>query len=187
MTDQGKSPEKDKESPETKIEFNPENPLNGIFAHLNQKHNGNLQTRGIVYVTASTTLGNHPWQVIETDWTSHWVSEDLPDQWIKIDLKNARMALTHYSLKTYNYVTGGNHLRSWVLEGSINDQDWVELDRRQSTNDLNEKNKIQTYQVKTPGLFRFFRLTQTGKSHCDSNMMALTSIEFFGTHRLVEQ
>jgi hypothetical protein len=165
------------------VPFKEAEPLNGIFAHLTRKHNGNLHTKGIVIVSASSTLANQPWQVIEADWKSHWVSDDLSDSWIRFDFKTGRMLVTHYTLKTYNYVAGGNHLRSWVLLGSTNENDWLELDRRQSTSDLNDRYRVKTFQCKNPGCYRFIKLVQTGKSHCDSDMLALTGIEFFGTLR----
>lgn len=74
-----------------------------------------------------------------------------------------------------------------MLEGSIDDADWFEIDRKQSTTDLNDKAKVQSYRVKSPGTHRFFRLTQTGPSHCGSDIMAFTSIELFGTLRNPEE
>lgn len=177
-------PSKTGDHQEIRAEFDENAPLDGIFAQLNKQFNGNLQARGVLIITASSTLANQPEQIVEPEWKSHWCSDNMPEQWIKIDLKSARITITHYSLKTYNYVAGGNHLRSWVLEGSVNDSDWEEIDRRQSTNDLNDKAKIKSYKVKAPASYRYFKLTQTGKSHCDSDIMALTAIEFFGTYRM---
>jgi hypothetical protein len=171
------------ENPEVPINFKEEEPLNGVFAFLTRQNGGNPHTKGAVIVTSVSTLAHHPWQVLDADWKSHWLSADAPDQWIKFEFRSARMHITHYTLKTYNYCTGGNHLRSWVLEGSTNDIDWLEIDRQQSKNDLNGRSRVKTWPVKSPGNYRYFRLTQTGKSHCDSDMLVLTGIEFFGTFR----
>ena len=183
--DEKTPPAKQPENSDICVPFNESDPLNGIFAELNRRHNGNLQGRGVLVITASSTLANQPEQIVEPNWKSHWVSENIPDQWIKIDLKSARLMVSGYSIKTYNYVAGGNHLRSWVLEGSADDVDWVELDRQQSTSDLNGKGLVKSYEVKMTGSYRYLKLTQTGKSHCDSDMMALTAIEFFGRYRLM--
>ena len=164
-------------------DFNEGEPFNGIFAYLTKKNSGNPHTKGCIYISASSTLGNHPWQVIDPGWTSHWVSDNAPDQWIRFDFKTARVILTYYTLKTYNYVAGGNHMKSWVVEGSSSDNDWLEIDRRQSTNDLNDKFAVKTFKCKNSSSFRYYRIRQTGKTHCESDMMALTSVEFFGTYR----
>jgi hypothetical protein len=170
-------------SAEEAFPYNESEPLNGVIAALTHKNNGNPHTKGLLIVTASSTQANQPWQVLDPGWNSHWVSDDEPEQWIRFDFKMGRMLVTHYTLKSYNYVAGGNHLRSWVLQGSTNDIDWLELDRRQSMNDLNDRYRVKTYQCKNPGCYRYLKLTQTGKSHCDSDMLALTGIEFFGTLR----
>jgi hypothetical protein len=159
--------------------------MNGIIAFLTRQVLGNPHTKGIVVVTSLSSLANDAWQVLDTDWKSHWVSEDGSDQWIKFEFKSHRVLVTHYTLKTYNFCAGGNHLRSWVLDGSTNDRDWLELDRQQSKNDLNDRSRVRTWAVKAPGTYRFVRLTQTGKSHCDSDMLVLTGIELFGVIRSI--
>jgi hypothetical protein len=168
---------------EVTLDFQEGDNLNGVFAFLRNLHNGNPHTKGSVIVTSSTTLANSPWEILDSNWNSHWVSDDGPDQWIKFEFKVGRMFVTHYTIKTYNYCAGGNHLRSWALEGSTNESDWLEIDRQQSKNDLNERSRMKTWAVKSPGSYKFIRLTQTGKSHCDSDMLALAAVEFFGTFR----
>lgn len=163
-------------------EYKEEAPFEGIFNRLTTRNSGNPHVKGVIYISASSTLANHPHQVIDMGWTSHWVSDNQPDQWIRFDFKTSRLLLTHYTLKTYNYVAGGNHLRSWVVEGSHNDNDWEEIDRRQSTSDLNDRSKSKTYQCKSLATaYRFIRIMQTGKSHCNSDIFALSNVEFFGT------
>jgi hypothetical protein len=176
---------KDKpEAFEEKIDYREAEPMNGVFAYLAQKHGGNPHQKGVVYVTASGTLANHPWQVLDKDWKSHWVSEDSPEQWIRFEFKTARMFVTHYALKTYNSCAGGNHLKSWVLDGSSSDKDWLELDHRHGSNDLNGRSKVKAWAVKNPGTYRILRLTQAWKTHCDSDIVALTGVEFFGTLKM---
>ena len=160
--------------------FSESDPLNGFFNKLRAKCGGNPHTKGQVVITASSSLANNPWQVIDYGWTSHWVTKNEPDQWIKFDFLTGKFHIYSYTLKTYNYVAGGNHLRSWVIEGSSNGNDWLELDRRHGLNDLNDRYKVKNFSCKNPGAFRYIRLKQIGKSHCDSYNLALTNIEFFG-------
>jgi hypothetical protein len=166
--------------------FKEDDPLNGVFAYLHRKCGGNPHTKGIIAITASSIIANSPEQVIDPEWKSHWVSEDQPDSWIQFDFKGSKLLFTHYTLKTYNYVAGGNHLKSWIVEGSTNEADWLELDRHQSCSDLNDRYRVRSYHIKNPGTFKFIRIRQTWKSHCDSDMLALTAVEFFGTLRMNE-
>ncbi|EAY20607.1 F5/8 type C domain containing protein [Trichomonas vaginalis G3] len=162
------------------IEWDPEKPFHGIISRISEICMGNPYEKGIINITASSTLGNHPSQVIDYKWNSHWVSDNQPDQWIKFDFKQIKYQITGYSLKTYNYVADGNHLRSWSLQASANDTDWVDIDHQVSNSDLNGRSKIAFFKCKIPSNFRFCRLIQTGYSWCDSNMLALTNIEFYG-------
>jgi len=180
----GKSTESKGDISEEKIEYDEKQPLSGVFARIAQYCLGNPHTKDVIYVTASTTLGNHPSQVLDNFWQSHWVSDNSPDQWIKFDMKQTKVSVTHYVIKTINYVSGGNHLKSWVFEGSSNDNDWIELDKRQSTNDLNDRSAVACFKTKLGGIYRYYRLRQIGPSHCESHMMALTNIELFGSLRM---
>lgn len=166
-----------------KCELNESEPLNGLFALLRSKNGGNPHTKEVIIITVSSTVANNPWQVIDPDWTSHWVTKNEPDQWIKFDFKTSRMVLSSYTLKTYNYVAGGNHMKTWVVEGSANDTDWLELDRRVNVNDLNGRYNVKNFKCKNSGAFRFIRIKQTGTTHCESNILALTNVEFFGILR----
>lgn len=168
---------------EENCDFDESEPLNGLFALLRSKNGGNPHTKEVIIITASSTVANHPWQVIDPGWTSHWVTKNEAGQWIKFDFKTSRMILTSYTLKTYNYVAGGNHMKTWVVEGSTNDTDWLELDKRFNVNELNERYSTKNFKCKNSGAFRYIRIKQTGTTHCESNIMALTSVEFFGTLR----
>lgn len=168
---------------EENCEFNESEPLNGLFSLLRSKNSGNPHAKEVIIITASSTVANNPWQVIDPDWTSHWVTKNEPDQWIKFDFKTSRMILSSYTLKTYNYVAGGNHMKTWVVEGSTNDTDWLELDRRTNVNELNGRHNLKNFKCKNSGAFRYIRIRQTGTTHCESNIMALTNVEFFGILR----
>jgi hypothetical protein len=63
----------------------------------------------------------------------------------------------------------------------MNGEDWTELDRRKNDSHLKEDLAVHSFEVKSPFECRFVRLTQTGKNHSDSHVLALCSLEIFGT------
>jgi hypothetical protein len=156
-------------------QFNQEKPLEGIFFHfLNQNRKEEIQ------ITSSSTQANSPSDVIDSSFNSHWVSDNQPNQFLKFDFGVYSVSVTHYTLRTYDYVFSGNHLKSWMLEGSIKDENWIEIDSRSDCPDLNGKRFMKTYEVKHQSFFRYLRLRQTGPSHCGTHMMAISNVEFFG-------
>lgn len=172
---------KDKNADQSEnYEFDPEHPFNGIINRLTKLCSGNPHTKGVIYITASSTAANHPSQVIDYNWTSHWVSSNQPDQWIKIDFKQLKFSIVGYSIKTYNYVSGGNHLKNWSLQVSANDNEWVDVDHHISDETLNGKSRVAYFTFRMPSSFRYIRLMQTGKTWCDSDMLSFTNIEFYG-------
>jgi hypothetical protein len=63
----------------------------------------------------------------------------------------------------------------------MNGEDWIELDRRKNDSHLKEDLAVHRFEVKSPFECRFLRLTQTGKNHGDSHVLAFCSLEIFGS------
>ena len=178
-----KSPKHKKEKKTDDSEFfvyDEQNPFKGIINRLTELCSGNPHLKGVIYISASSTQANHPGQVIDYSWNSHWVSNNEPDQWIKFDFKQLKLQITGYCIKTYNYVAGGNHLKNWSIQMSANDSDWVEIDHHSVDETLNGKSKIAYFNLRNPSTVRYLRLLQTGRTWCDSDMLSFTNIEFYG-------
>ena len=87
-----------------------------------------------------------------------------------------------YTLRTGHFMPCVvEHLKSWVLEGSLDAKNWSELDRQKNTQDLNGDFKYKTYHCKPVNAFRYIRLRQTSKNHHNSHFLFLNNIELFGT------
>jgi hypothetical protein len=71
-------------------------------------------------------------------------------------------------------------LKSWVIEGSLDGANWVEIDRRTDTLDFKAKNTVWFAVAKAVDC-RFIRLTQTGKRHDGRDYLFVIAAEFFGT------
>jgi hypothetical protein len=77
-----------------------------------------------------------------------------------------------------------NCLVQWMLSGSTDGNSRTVLDRR-NTQDLNGRSITKIFECNecfsVGELFRFIRLTQTGKTSSNQDYLLLTNIEFFGT------
>ena len=114
-----------------------------------------------------------------------WFSEN-PDeyQWIQIDMMNHPIQLNGYSIQSNDGGGNNEHLKSWVIEGS-NDQEsnkkWEEIDRRINNNDLNGRYKVNYFQIlKKSKSFQYIRLRMIDKNHGNTHFLGLIKFELFG-------
>jgi hypothetical protein len=170
--------------PEKDFPFDSSKPFKGIIAQLSSGCGGNVHTKGIASITASSTEYNACHQVVDYDWTGHWYSHNEQHSWIQFDFKNRRILPNHYTLKSDNQ--SAHHLLKWSLDGSNDGMSWTPLDRRE-TNDLNGNRLMKSYECRSvessSPFFRFIRLIQTGKNSSAADYLMLTNVEFFGTMR----
>jgi hypothetical protein len=109
-------------------------------------------------------------------------SKNERDQWISYDFCKSRIKPTHYSIRSrYDGNPGNYNLRSWVIEGSIDGSNWVEIDRRDNNNELNGKNISRQFAISHPDEFQMIRLRQTGKNHAGHDYLIFCAFEIFGT------
>ena len=167
-----------------KIEFlyDESKKFDGVIAHLTRECIGNVHDRGIVNATASSCTG-YAKNAVDLGTNSSYWSNDEQDSWICYDFKERRVIPTSYSVRSYQGGPGWYHLRSWVIEVSNDGSSWTEIDRRDHNNDLNGFCVTQNFKISLVPTesFRLFRLRQTGKNHKGSYVLALTSLEVFGT------
>jgi hypothetical protein len=109
-------------------------PLNGIIAYLTRKCGGHVGDHEIISITASgsNNVQSYPLRnIADLASQTFFSSANQPNSWICYDFKAMRIKLSHYSLSSQS--KDNNHfLRSWVLEGSLEGQSWIELDRREN-------------------------------------------------------
>jgi hypothetical protein len=154
----------------------------GIIVYLSKKHGGNVHEKGIVTITCKSILlcedVQYPPENVADFLNSESVfaSGDEPGQWICWDFHEMRIRPTHYTLKA-------GYLKSWVVEGSVDGENWMELDRETDNEDFRGRWNIVSFAVSNPIESRLIRLTQTDPNHCDGDKdrLALGEVEFFGT------
>jgi hypothetical protein len=99
-----------------------------------------------------------------------------------------RVRLTHYTIWT-------QYLKSWVVEGSLDGDDWTNIDRQWKTQVFEAGWNTASFAASYPGThprflwsapstateFRFIRLVLVDRNHKDIRQLLLGAVEFFGT------
>jgi hypothetical protein len=159
-----------------------EEAVNGIIAYLTKQYGGNLHEKGIVKITSKSVHQDPAYSVknvVDLRSDASFSSEfdaDGPGQWICWDFGNMRVFLTHYTIYA-------GEMESWVIESSVDGNNWSEIDRQSSFGSAKYGFKRESFVVLKPAEFRFIRLTQTDKRLHQSygNSLSLRAFEFFGT------
>jgi hypothetical protein len=122
-------------------------------------------------------------------------TSSTPQSSVTIDFKTRRVAdIEKYVIRHGNKDDGYYRLKSWVLEASVNEKDWVEIDRQDHDRSplpdagfstaafpLGDEKLVV---VKQDGGFRYIKLTQTGLNDTGSysdDTLYLAGIDFNGS------
>jgi hypothetical protein len=179
----------------------------GIIAHLTSECGGNVHDRHVVDVTSgsfeketnganphSGAYNNNPTYAaknaadLEAD--SYFFSayrekeEDIPhtrNNWVCCDFKERRIVPTHYAIRTCDGGPGSPHLKSWLIETSLDGQNWHEVAREENNKQLNGKFRTGTFGVVGGGECRFIRLVNIGRNHRGSDRLRISAWEIFGS------
>ena len=164
------------------IRFSEAAPLNGIVSFMTQKYGGNVHKANAITVTASSYYSiRYPTNIVDLAHEEYFYSKNEPNQWIQYEFKTGTVSVESYTLKTRQY-GGGYHIRSWVVETSVNGDIWDELDNQDNMDDMAEEGCVKSFHVKKPSSYaRFIRIRQTGHNSNGSNIMTLARFEIFGT------
>ena len=153
---------------------------NHILKYLSEKFEGNVHTKNVVKITASSIGIGQVENIVEEGDDKDFYTNNEPDSWIKFDFKERKVLLDRYTLKTVNWPEGSHHLKNWVLEVSDDDNNFTVIDRRENCDLLNGSLKTATFEVSHSTPARFVRLRQTGVNWFGGNRLVLTQIEFSG-------
>jgi hypothetical protein len=152
--------------------------LDGIISYLTRKHVGNVHAKGIVTITSKSVSTDDPRygpkNVAHLNSDSVFWSKDEPGQWLCWDFREMRVRPTHYT-------AWAAWLKSWVIEGSMDGENWAEIDRQIDNQDFKDGWHTASFTVSNPEQCRFIRLSQTGHDHYGDSSLALRAVEFFGT------
>jgi hypothetical protein len=93
------------------------------------------------------------------------------------DFKDRRIVPTHY---TNDDDLGGDHLKSWLVETSVDGENWREVAREEDNEQLNGVWFSGTFAVAGGGECRFIQLVNIGRNHCGRDSLWIAAWEVFG-------
>ncbi|OHS97224.1 hypothetical protein TRFO_36574 [Tritrichomonas foetus] len=105
-------------------------------------------------------------------------SNNVPNSWIMFEFVDTKMLITSYEIKCYSTVT--YNMKQWILEGSNNQDEWIELDSK-NTSSLNEARATRIFDIDKIRIpFRFIRIRHTGFNGVSTAQMFIGGIDFRG-------
>ncbi|KAK8837124.1 hypothetical protein M9Y10_037179 [Tritrichomonas musculus] len=108
--------------------------------------------------------------------------EDFPNNFILFSFQNNQIEASHYKIKTVNHPKDGYHLRSWIIRGSNDNNEWEEIDKQEDCDFLNGDSYSHIFEIKKEKRkkYRHFCLSMTGPNWFQRNILALRSFELYG-------
>lgn len=106
-----------------------------------------------------------------------------PSSWWKIDLgESHQLMCNHYTLRQDGSV---NYIRSWSLQGSTDDRNWLDLRIHQNERTLSRPGQFASWPIHTANAhlpFRYFRVILTGPASSNSHPwnLCICYIELYG-------
>jgi hypothetical protein len=152
---------------------------------LTERCGGNVHERAVVEVPANRPMDGHPTRVPRSavdpgNDSSHFCSANDKDQSIRFDFKQMKVRPTHDSIRAQNSGTNGQHLRSWVVEGSQDGSSWPVVDCPDDPGDLNNAYAECQFAISGLDTFRMIQLRQRGQNHQPDNYLCFTKFDIFG-------
>jgi hypothetical protein len=89
------------------------------------------------------------------------------------------MNVSHYSLRS-RPDSDSHHPINWILEGSIDGNNWIELDRRDNCREIAGQNRSATFSVSKREVVQQIRLRQHGKESSGYDHLTVSAIKLFG-------
>ena len=168
--------------------YSRENEFKGIINYLKMQSNGEVNkviniTASSVSKSSSTVSNFDPSNVIlYEDSKKIFMSENVPNSWICFDFKNNKIIPTEYSIKSSSTASNSSKPKSWVIEGSNDNNNWEMIDEQSNCPYLNGANWVHTFTMKNQNSkeFRFIRMRLTGLNWKSYDTLVVNQIEFYG-------
>lgn len=119
-----------------------------------------------IKITASSVYSGILEQLIQPYYPNNqFATDDINNSWICIEFIKHKVIPTHYTLRSNEWSVSSSHPRSWILEGSLDSQNWEKLDTQTECSYLKGRNLVHTFPIQNNDQpFKYFRIYQTGKS-----------------------
>ncbi|KAK8888270.1 hypothetical protein M9Y10_039335 [Tritrichomonas musculus] len=167
------------------ILYNDNQHFSGIVNYL--RNNSSEDISSVINITASSNLNKEKYipnnLVLFNDNKKNFLSDNKQNSWFCFDFKNCRVILMNYTIRTARMPTTNDcHPKSWVIEGSIDNETWEKIDEVNDCSELNGESLVYTFTVKNQSSkeYQYIRMKQTGKSWSNQDYLAVDSFELFG-------
>lgn len=170
------------------IEFDKSHPFDGIIRYVLTTSETGKPNIKLFSSSVWTTCNNREnyfklTNLLQLD-NEHscWYSHGSPDQWVLYDFSPRALKITGYTLRTSGGNKGSGHLKSWKIDVSNDNKNWVCIDERHDVDQLNDN--YATFSIVSgihcDQFYRFVRITQIGKNHHNDYSFILSCCEFYG-------
>lgn len=154
--------------------YSKNNKLSGILKYLKDKSEIDEE----ISITASSIQSSNfdkTCIIGDTSQSLATIEHITTDPWICIEFKKHSLIPTNYTL----YITGDHEIKSWVVEGSNDKDNWIIIDEHNDCNCL-KKSLSHTFSIKKQIEIKYFRIRMTGPNWNGRYILKLTAIELFG-------
>jgi hypothetical protein len=171
----------------------------GIISHLTKECGGNVHDGNIVEVTTGsfekTVAEPGPAKhIADLEDDTHFCStcrgytddiQHTKNSWVCYDFKERRILPTQYTIRSYYDMVARYHIKSWLVETSVDGISWREIDHKEYNNELNGPFRTATFSVTGGSISRFIRLVNIGRNHYylgrGLDLMCISAWEIFGS------
>ena len=175
------------------FDYTKENEFKGIINNFMIQTKGQIEQK--VNITSSSVYNDKdnvkPTNVALFDDTAKFFSSgDEEDSWIRFDFRGSRVLPSGYTIRSAAGGQNDIHPRSWVIEGSNDEETWVTIHKVDGCDILNGKNIVHTFIInnkESETRFRFIQMRLTGpnwfgflyKREC-AYCLTIDSFELYG-------
>jgi hypothetical protein len=179
----------------------------GIITHLTRECGANVHDGHVVEVTSGSfakethwvdlhleAFGNHPnyaaknasdLETASCFWSAYREKEDdIPytrNNRVCHNFKERRIVPTHYAIRTNWSDSGNSHVKSWLVETSVDGENWREVAHEEDNEQLNGSHLTGPFAVAGGRACRFIRLVNIGRNHRGRDTICISAWEIFGS------
>ncbi|KAK8888373.1 hypothetical protein M9Y10_039443 [Tritrichomonas musculus] len=164
------------------FDHSPGNEFHGIINHLINESNGNIDSKLAITSSSLYNSSYKPQNVTLFDSDDHFISQNEQDSWICFDFKDHRVVPSAVTIKTRSGGQNDYQPRSWVIEGSCDNNSWEILDKEDDSPHLHGGDIVHTFAMNRPNSkeFQYIRMRQTGPNWNGENHLVVCSFEIYG-------
>jgi hypothetical protein len=178
----------------------------GIIARLTRECGGNVHDEQVVNITSGSfekeRQGDNPHSGAR-DNRPEWAAKNAADletgslfisdyrsrsrnishtgiNWLCYPFEERRIVPTHYAIRTNCHNPGNEHLKSWLVETSVDRDNWREVAREEDNKKLNGILRSGIFAVAGGWACRFIRLVNIGRNHFGDDCLWISAWEILG-------